>query len=88
MKNEQSLHNWQFQSLKFQKLTKLVPERFYERKFNPRLSKVKYYQKNDPWVKILRNYTFGPWSLKFGKNGPRCFKFWKFIFLGPCIFHI
>ena len=25
MKNEQSLHNWQFQSLNFQKLSKLVP---------------------------------------------------------------
>ena len=25
MKNVQSLHNWQFQSLKFHKLSKLVP---------------------------------------------------------------
>ena len=27
MKNVQSLHNWQFQSLKFHKLEKLVPGR-------------------------------------------------------------
>ena len=31
IKNVQSLHNWQFQSLKFQKLSKLVPG--YSRNF-------------------------------------------------------
>lgn len=28
-KNEQSLHNWQFQSPNFQKLSKLVPKRLF-----------------------------------------------------------
>ena len=34
MKNVQSLHNWQFQSLKFYKLSKLVPEGFNRIKVN------------------------------------------------------
>jgi hypothetical protein len=32
MKNEQSLQNWQFQSLDFQKLTELVPGKIFWKK--------------------------------------------------------
>ena len=37
MKNVQSLHNWQFQSLKFQKLSKLVPGHSKNLKKSPKV---------------------------------------------------
>ena len=39
MKNVQSLHNWQFQSLKFQILTKLVPDVLKQKKSQPKVFK-------------------------------------------------
>jgi hypothetical protein len=37
MKNVQSLHNWQFQSLKFHKLAKLVPGYSKNMKMSPKV---------------------------------------------------
>ena len=36
MKNVQNLHNWKFQSLKFQKLSKLVPGKSKHEKYHQR----------------------------------------------------
>jgi endonuclease III-like uncharacterized protein len=50
MKNEQSLHNWQFQSLKFHKLAELVPgSLFWNKKSKMVLGNSKVII-NGPWL--------------------------------------
>jgi hypothetical protein len=70
MKNVQNLHNWQFQSLKFQKLSKLVPGYSKNMKKSPKVllnHKVTYLVL---WCKVSQNYKFSPCTLKIDKNGP------------------
>ena len=68
MKNEQSLHNWQFQSPNFQKFTKLVPEHVFWKKSQPKAFKS---QKSSNIVlrwKLWENYIFGPYTLQVWQN--------------------
>ena len=70
MKNVQSLHNWQFQSLKFHKLSKLVPGYSKNMKMSPKVlfnHKVTYLVL---WCKVSQNYKFSPCTLEFDRNGP------------------
>ena len=70
MKNEQSLHNWQFQSLIFQKLSNLVPGCSKNLKKSPKVllnHKMTYLAL---WYKVSQNCKFSPWTLKNDKNGP------------------
>ena len=59
-KNEQSLHNWQFQSPNFQSFTKLVPKRLFQMKSQPKFFKVKRSQKRSLGKKISKMNKFGP----------------------------
>ena len=69
MKNVQSLHNWQFQSLKFHNLSKLVPEGFKWIKSQLKsLGNQKYSQMIPGW-KFTQTGNFYPSSYKIGKNG-------------------
>ena len=64
MKNVQSLHNWQFQSLKFHKLAKLVPGYSKNLKKSPNVlfnHKVTYLVL---WYKVSQNYKFSPCTLQ------------------------
>ena len=70
MKNVQSLHNWQFQSLKFHKLSKLVPGYSKNMKMSPKVlfnHKVTYLVL---WCKVSQNYKFSPYTLEIDINGP------------------
>ena len=70
MKNVQSLHNWQFQSLKFHKLAKLVPGYSKNLKKSPKVlfnHKVTYLVL---WCKVSQNYKFSPYTLEIDRNGP------------------
>lgn len=70
MKNEQSLHNWQFQSLIFQKLSNLVPGYSKNLKKTPKVllnHKITYLVL---WYKVSQNCKFSPSTLKIDKNGP------------------
>ena len=68
MKNVQSLHNWQFQSLKFQKLTKLVPEGFKWKKSQPKAFKSQMLSNMILGWKFWENYLFGPYTLQNWQN--------------------
>ena len=70
MKNVQSLHNWQFQSLKFHKMAKLVPG--YSKNIK-KSSKVLFNHKVTYlvlWCKVSQNYKFSPCTLEIDRNGP------------------
>ena len=70
MKNAQSLHNWQFQSPNFQKLSNLVPGHSKNLKKSPKVlinQKVTWLVL---WWKVSQNVKFSPWTLKIVKNGP------------------
>jgi hypothetical protein len=65
MKNEQSLHNWQNQSLNFQEMTVLVPGSLFWNKKSKMVLGNSQFIKFDPWIKSLRKLQ--NWSLKFQK---------------------
>lgn len=66
-KNEQHLHNWQFQSPNFQSFTKLVPGQLFQRKVNQSLWKSKFIKK---WSLGEKFQNFTIWSLNFQKLTP------------------
>lgn len=88
MKNVQSLHNWQFQSLKFQKLSKLVPG--YSKNMK-KSSKVLFNYKVTYlvlWCKVSQNYKFSPYTLEIDINDPWDVKTLRKINFGPCAINL
>ena len=85
MKNVQSLHNWQFQSLKFHKLAKLVPD--YSKNMK-KSSKVLFNHKVTYlvlWCKVSQNYKFSPSTLEIDRKGPWDVKNFEKSNFGPYI---
>ena len=83
MKNVQSVHNWQFQSLKFHKLAKLVPGYSKNMKISPKVlfnHKVTYLVL---WCKVSQNYKFSPCTLEIDINAPWDVKNFEKINFGP-----
>ena len=72
MKNERSLHNLQFQSLKFQNLTKSVLEHFFGRKVNQSPLKVESYQKWSLGEKFQEFTSLVPQLSELAEMAPRC----------------
>ena len=69
MKNDQSLQYWQFQSLKFQNLSKIVLMHLFWKKSQPKSFKNQELSKMDFGWKVWRICKFGPWEFwKMKKN--------------------
>ena len=83
MKNEQSLHNWQFQSPNFQKFTKLVPEHLFWKKSQPKPFKSQKLSNIVLGWKLLERYIFGPYTLQVWQNQSLGIFKVENIFCGP-----
>ena len=68
MKNDQSSHKLQFQSLKLHKMSKLVPEGFKMNEMSTLvLGKPKIFT-NDPWIKVFYIWQILPLKFKNWQN--------------------